>query len=43
MKYINKKTGAKINSPCTIYGGDWVEVEPEEVEEKKSSKSKNKK
>ncbi|MEJ8751662.1 hypothetical protein WKS98_03375 [Lagierella sp. ICN-221743] len=25
MKYINTKTGAIIDSPCLISGGDWVE------------------
>lgn len=55
MLYENTKTGAIINSPCTISGGDWVEVKPEKVteekpekvikkkEESKSSKSKKKK
>lgn len=28
MKYKNTKTGAIIDSPCKIYGGDWIEVEP---------------
>jgi hypothetical protein len=25
MKYLNTKTGAIIDSPCIIKGGDWVE------------------
>lgn len=29
MIYKNTKTGAVINSPCIIRGGDWVVVEPE--------------
>ena len=39
MKYKNAKTGATINSPFTINGGDWVVVTDmedevaEEVEE----------
>lgn len=24
MRYINTKTGAVIDSPCEISGGDWV-------------------
>lgn len=24
MKYINTRTGAIIDSPCTISGGDWI-------------------
>lgn len=38
MKYRNKKTGAIIDSPCFISGGDWVEVKPEKEEKKKSKK-----
>lgn len=26
MKYKNTKTGAIIDSPCKISGGDWIEV-----------------
>lgn len=25
MKYINTRTGAIIDSPCLISGGDWIE------------------
>lgn len=28
MKYRNTKTGAIIDSPCLISGGDWVSEEP---------------
>lgn len=38
MKYINKKTGAKIDSPCAISGGDWVEEKSEEKETKPKKK-----
>lgn len=37
MRYRNLKTGAIINSPCAISGGDWVAEETTiaiEVEEK---------
>lgn len=27
MKYINKKTGAILDSPSIIYGGDWIEYD----------------
>lgn len=27
MVYKNEKTGAVINIPCELTGGDWVEVE----------------
>lgn len=27
MRYINTKTGAIIDSPCAISGGDWVAEE----------------
>ena len=35
MKYINTKTGAIIDSPCLISGGDWVEYDKREKVEKK--------
>lgn len=38
MKYRNIKTGAIIDSPCTISGGDWVEVKPEKEEKSKKKK-----
>lgn len=33
MIYKNMKTGAVIDSPCTISGGDWELQEPETKEE----------
>lgn len=27
MRYINKKTGAILDSPSKIYGGDWIEYD----------------
>lgn len=27
MKYFNKKTGAILDSPSKIYGGQWVEYD----------------
>lgn len=40
-RYRNTLTGAIIDSPCNISGGDWVKVtpdtkEPETTENKKS-------
>lgn len=39
MRYINKKTGAILDSPSIIYGGDWVDYdkkdEVQKVPEKK--------
>lgn len=44
MRYINKKTGAILDSPSKIYGGDWVDYdqkdEVQEVGEKKSEVKK---
>lgn len=39
MIYRNSKTGAVIDSPCVISGGDWVEekAKPEKKEEKKET------
>lgn len=33
MKYINKKTGAILDSPSKIYGGDWVEYTKKDAQE----------
>ena len=33
MIYKNTKTGAVIDSPCNISGGDWELQEPETKEE----------
>lgn len=34
MKYKNTKTGAIIDSPCIISGGDWIELKKEiQIEE----------
>ena len=27
MRYINKKTGAILDSPSKIYGGNWIEYD----------------
>lgn len=27
MRYFNKKTGAILDSPSIIYGGDWIEYD----------------
>nr|DAN04158.1 MAG TPA: dimeris T4 recombination endonuclease VII [Caudoviricetes sp.] len=31
MRYKNIKTGAVIDSPCTISGGDWIIYDKDEV------------
>ena len=44
MKYRNTKTGAVIDSPCVISGGDWVTevtakvTEPKEPEKREPRK-----
>lgn len=43
MTYRNIKTGAVIDSPCPISGGDWVPEEPAKIvaaEETKETKAK---
>lgn len=35
MRYRNAKTGAEFESPCVITGGDWEEVDLNEVPEDK--------
>lgn len=39
MRYINRKTGAILDSPSKIYGGDWIDYdkkdEVQKVPEKK--------
>lgn len=27
MKYLNKRTGAILDSPSKIYGGEWIEYD----------------
>lgn len=39
MKYQNTKTGAVIDSPCVISGGDWVMKEETPEKEKASKKN----
>lgn len=52
MIYINKKTGATIDSPCLLSGEDWeliseaveeVAEKAEEAKEEKPKKRNNKK
>ncbi len=33
MKYINKKTGAILDSPSKIHGGAWVEYTKKDAQE----------
>ena len=44
MIYKNMKTGAVIDSPCTISGGDWelqeTETKGEPVEKPKKARTK---
>lgn len=35
MKYINKRTGAILDSPSKIYGGQWIEYD--KIEDVKQS------
>lgn len=43
MKYINKKTGAILDSPSSISGGDWTKYDEKDKEKEKSTeKVKNK-
>ena len=37
MVYINKKTGAVVETDCTVNGGDW---EPQEAPKKRAKKRK---
>lgn len=44
MRYINKKTGAILDSPSKIYGGDWIDYDKkDEVQEAFEKKSEVKK
>ena len=44
MKYRNTATGAIIDSPCVISGGDWVDETPKKPEpNKKETKEPTKK
>lgn len=40
MRYRNTKTGAVIDSPCTISGGDWVVYDENEVIQDKQDENK---
>lgn len=40
MVYKNTVTGAIIDSPCIISGGDWVISEPEEKPKRRATKKK---
>lgn len=41
MRYRNTKTGAVIDSPCTISGGDWIVYDENEVIQDKNKKDNN--
>ena len=41
MKYLNKKTGAIIDSPSPVSGGDWVEYDGKETVIKAPTETKN--
>lgn len=44
MKYFNKKTGAILDSPSKIYGGQWIEYDKkEDVQEPPKDKIEDKK
>ncbi|MGP1411470.1 MAG: hypothetical protein ACTTKD_06515 [Peptoanaerobacter stomatis] len=40
MRYRNTKTGAVIDSPCTISGGDWVVYDENEIIQDKQDENK---
>ncbi|EHL13133.1 hypothetical protein HMPREF9629_00433 [Peptoanaerobacter stomatis] len=40
MRYRNTKTGAVIDSPCTISGGDWIVYDENEVIQDKQDENK---
>lgn len=41
MKYLNKRTGAIIDSPSPVSGGDWVEYNGKETVIKAPTETKN--
>ena len=43
MIYINKKTGAVVETDCTVSGGDWELQKPQKGKAKKRKKAKQKK
>ena len=44
MRYINKKTGAILDSPSKIYGGQWIEYDKkDEIKATTDTKKETKK
>lgn len=41
MRYFNKRTGAIIDSPSPVSGGDWVEYDGKEAVRKTSPEKTN--
>ena len=39
MIYINKKTGAAVETDCTVSGGDWELQKPQKKKGKKAEES----
>ena len=39
MIYINKKTGAVVETDCTVSGGDWELQKPQKKKGKKAEES----
>lgn len=39
MVYINKKTGAVVETDCTVSGGDWEVQKPQKKKSKKAEES----
>lgn len=37
MRYFNKKTGAILDSPSKIYGGNWVEYDKKDEAQEEST------
>lgn len=41
MKYLNKRTGAILDSPSNCFGGEWIEYDNKEAIKKTSSEKMN--
>lgn len=41
MKYLNKRTGAILDSPSNCFGGEWIEYDSKEAIKETSSEKIN--